>query len=443
MDRLYKVNLSQPQFEISPFQAVAFEPKSKPDVSLLTKGMELAEERLDKYNESSSAMEAAFDKLQSELHQDEKTLQFFEDFKNKYKYKMEDFAATGDYANAARVGAKTAVQMLQDGELVGHINYNTTYNKKHEAVVTKATGNDDVLGLNLYEYRNKYDPEDIQWTKNDYGEITGAEDYQEKDKYIGTIDYTKDIYAKGVQLVNVDQLGSSVSRNYSNSYGDSDGSSSRSSNWSKGYNISKMTIDQIKNSWRNVAYAYGINPEKVKYDYDARVLWRDQLQEQYDKKAAEDEYFANSQEGKDLKYQIKLYNDVLQKNDSDIGYQEFFARMVFGGFTGDNAVADSVAELLSYTHRSTENSKGGSTSRTVNDSDKSGGGHSGHSGRSGRSGGRNGGRNGNGNSNLPGSYTPARPLGRNSRMGNGTLQERQGKSHSHYGTYYKAGKHFE
>ena len=354
--RLYNFSLAQPQFEIQPFQAVAFEPKTKADISILNQAFDKIEQRTREYHKNMSAMDTAFAQLQPNLSQDKATLQWVKNFKNKYKDQVNQFATLGDYANAANYGQRLAAEMLNDGELIGNINAYDTWKKEHDAVKQRADAAGDKIGLYLYEKENKYSPDNITWLRDDEGNITGAEEYKPNREYMEPIDYAKDIWAKGFQLINPDQSSKSSSRSNSsgnsNDYGSHTSSSERRHSTSK----SQVTPQEVLKSWDAVVKAYGVNVSRIKYDFDARCTWRDKLQDEYN---ALSDYDKASTKGQDLLYEIQLYDSVLVHNGTR-DYKSFFADMVAGGET-----AKAVAELMSYTHTSVDDHKGSSVNNST------------------------------------------------------------------------------
>lgn len=354
--RLYNFSLAQPQFEIQPFQAVAFEPKERENINFLTNSLDKVEQRVNDYNKNLTAMDATFAQLQSNLSQDKDTLQWFENFKKKYKDQVNQFATLGDYSNAAKFGQRLAAEMLNDGELIGNIHAYETWKKEYDTVKQKAENSGDRLGLYLFEQQNKYTPDKVKWIKDDTGKVIGAENYNIDKPYFETIDYDKEIWAKGFQLINPDQLSKSSSRSSSSSRGNDYGTQSSSSESSHSTNISEIKPKEILKSWDYTVKALGISPSRIKYDFEARCAWRDKLQEEYDALLPSEQI---SEKGQNLKYEIDLYDSVLVHNNTR-DYKSFYADMIAGGET-----AKAVAELMAYTHSSVSDSVGSSSGKTT------------------------------------------------------------------------------
>lgn len=356
--RLYNFSLAQPQFEVTPFQAVAFEPKEQPNFGLLTNAFEKIEQRENKYTESVANMDKSFATLQGLLSQDKQTLNWFENYKKKYRDVLTDFANTGDYHNAAAFGTKLASEMLNDGELIGNIHAYETYKKEYDKVKQKAEGSGDVIGLHYFEQQNKFSPNNIKWITDDSGKITGAEEYDVNTPYFETIDYAKEVWAKGFQLINPDQSSKSSRTSSGVSYSDDFGGYTSSSGSGHSTSMTKVTAEEILKSWDKVIKAVGISPSRIKYDFDARCAWRDKLQEDYNKMSESDKLSAK---GQDLLYEIQLYDQVLIHNGIR-DYKSFYADMIAGGET-----AKAVAELMAYKHTSVSDDRESNSSRTYHD----------------------------------------------------------------------------
>lgn len=354
--RLYNFSLAQPQFEVKPFQAVAFEPKERPNINILADAFDTLEERENKYSDAIGAMNLSFAQLKDNLSQDKKTLDWFENFKKKYQGTISDFAKLGDYYSAASFGKRLASEMLTDGELKGNLYSYETYKKDHDAIKQKADAAGDVIGLYFYEQENKYDPDNIKWIKDENGNIIGAEEYKPNREYFEPIDYVKDVWSKGFGIINADQTSKSSSRNSSTQRGNEHFNKSSGSESSHSTNISEIKASEVLKSFDLVVKGLGIDVSRIKYDFDARCKWRDKLQDEYDNLSDSEK---TSTKGQDLLYQISLYDSVLVHNGIR-DYKSYFADMVAGGDT-----AKAVADLMAYKHYSVKDSKGSSSGYTT------------------------------------------------------------------------------
>lgn len=367
--RLYNFSLAQPQFEVTPFQAVAFEPKDKEDISLLSNSFAKVAEREEKYTEKLAALDAQFAKLKETVSPDKKTAEWFENYRKKYRDSVIAFANTGDYENASKFGTKLAAEALNDGEYQGHAFAYASYKAERDA--NKQRVNNGVSNID-YEYwndHNQFDPDKIKWTYVD-GVITGATEYDTTPLY-NSIDYAKDVYAKGYQLVNPDVISTSRGTSHSSSYGDSKGSRSSSSSRSNSHSLEKVTAEELLKVWDNLILTTGDDIERIKQDFKAKKYHVEKLKEQQAK------LDPNSTEYKDLQSVIDTYNRVLVSNNSSVDYKMYYCRMISGAMEGDNNVAKIMADSMAYTKESTGSDVSSSSGRTVNDGDSGGGGHHG------------------------------------------------------------------
>ena len=341
--RLYNFTLGQPQFEITPFQAVAFEPKERENISILNDALDTLELRENRASDSLTAMDSAFATLQRQLHQDKDTLQWFENFKKKYKGEVEAFANLGNYSAAARFGKQLAAEMLNDGELIGHQHAFETWKKERDEVAQKAKTLDDAEGLKLWEKENGYDVNNISFIKDQDGNITGAEDYKITRDYYEPINWTKDVWGPSFSIINPDQIAKSSSKGSQVSRGNDYGSQSSGRETSHSTNFSQVTADDVLKSFELYTTGIGMSEARIKWDFDKRINERNSLQEEYNSLSEADKA---STKGKDLLYRIGLLNKVLIHNNVE-DYKSYYAEMVAGGKT-----AKEVAELMAYKHSS-------------------------------------------------------------------------------------------
>lgn len=370
MARLYDISLKQPQFEITPFQAVAFEPKEQENVGLLSDAFSKIAEREEKYTEKLAAMDTEFAQLRANLSSDAATAEWFENYKKKYRESIVAFANNGDYENAINFGTRLAAEALNDGELQGHTHAYATYKETHDANKQRVNNGVSNIDFEYWEYVNRYDPSKIEWNVVD-GKITGANEYQTTTLY-NSIDYAKDIYAKGYQLINPDVISTSEGKSTSTSHGGTKGSSSKSHSESNSHSLEQVTAEQLLQVWDNLILMTGDDIERIKQDFHAKQHHVDVLRE---RQATLD---PSSQEYKDLQADIDAYNRVLTNNNSPVDFRTYYCRMISGTFEGDNNVAKIVADNMSYTKESTGHDVSDSTSSTSTE----GGGGGGHRGRS-------------------------------------------------------------
>ena len=95
-------------------------------MSLLANSLAKLEERERTANEKISAMDVAFGDIRSKLHQDKETLQWFNDFSNKYKDQVASYARLGDYGNAINAAVRLGGEAANDAELIGRLKITNT-----------------------------------------------------------------------------------------------------------------------------------------------------------------------------------------------------------------------------------------------------------------------------------------------------------------------------
>ena len=119
--RLYNFTLKQPQFEITPFQAVAFEPKDKVNVGLLSESLNKIEERRKSFDEKKAGLIKMFgdvnDKLVLEGPGSEEQVNWWNNFQNAYNTKLEEWSNSGDLAGALEAATEYSAEAYANKEL--------------------------------------------------------------------------------------------------------------------------------------------------------------------------------------------------------------------------------------------------------------------------------------------------------------------------------------
>ena len=142
------------------------------DYDLLSRTVEAREARIDKANERKNAIDEALGKLEAQLHNDEETRIWFQNYKNNIQQEIADEINAGNYRSAIRLATDKASEMILNPEVQGRIKTNQQYQQIKEEQRKLAGNNQELfnywLAKNPYTHKNIIDAE---------GNVISSEDY--------------------------------------------------------------------------------------------------------------------------------------------------------------------------------------------------------------------------------------------------------------------------
>ena len=142
------------------------------DYDLLSRTIEAREARIDKANERKNAIDEALGKLEAQLHNDEETRTWFQNYKNDIQQEIADEINAGNYRSAIRLATDKASEMILNPEVQGRIKTNQQYQQIREEQRKLAGNNQELfnywLAKNPYTHKNVIDAE---------GNVISSEDY--------------------------------------------------------------------------------------------------------------------------------------------------------------------------------------------------------------------------------------------------------------------------
>lgn len=345
-DKLPKYNLATAQFTPVVFEGATYKPEQE-DMSLLANSLARLEERERTANEKLSAMDVAFGDIRSKLHQDKDTLQWFNDFSNKYKDQVASYARLGDYGNAINAAVRLGGEAANDAELIGRLKTSKQYedlDAAQRARINKGITQDT---YNWWKKNHKYNHVNIY---DDYGNVVGAEEIDTPVPY-DDVDFTK-LAETAYKLITPDKVakGSNTSVSSSHSVDGTGSSYSTASGLSR--RVEKVRKEDILARMDELLPALPGGFSSVEQAFD---VYRDKLNEMKESlkhmTPGTDEY--KQQQQKIEKRELLMSNNGYTITD----YKEFCARMVTN---------ELFAKGLAYDWRSTEASSQRSNSSVVN-----------------------------------------------------------------------------
>lgn len=345
-DKLPKYNLATAQFTPVVFEGATYKPEQE-DISLLANSLAKLEERERTANEKISAMDVAFGDIRSKLHQDKDTLQWFNDFSNKYKDQVTSYARLGDYGNAINAAIRLGGEAANDAELIGRLKTSQQYKELDDAQRARINKGITPDTYNWWKKTHKYNHVNIY---DDYGNIIGAEEIDTTVPYddINFADHALAAY----KLITPDKDTKRSSTSVSSSY-NVDGTGSSHSNASgSARQVEKVRKKDILARMDELSNALPGGLSRIEQAFDVYV---DKLNEM---KESLKHMTPGTDEYKQQQQKIEKRERLMSNNGSTItDYKEFYARMV---------INELFAQGLAYDWRTTETSSQRSNSSVVN-----------------------------------------------------------------------------
>ena len=355
-DKLPKYNLATAQFTPVVFEGATYKPEQE-DMSLLANSLAKLEERERTANEKISAMDVAFGDIRSKLHQDKDTLQWFNDFSNKYKDQVASYARLGDYGNAINAAVRLGGEAANDAELIGRLKTSKQYedlDAAQRARINKGITQDT---YNWWKKTHKYNHVNIY---DDTGTVVvGAEEIDTPVPY-DDIDFTK-LAETAYRLITPDKAAKGSNTSVSSSHSVDGTGSSYSTASGSSRRVEKVRKEDILARMDELLPALPGGFSSVEQAFDVYV---DKLKEM---KESLNHMTPGTDEYKQQQQKIEKRELLMSNNGATItDYKEFCARMVTN---------ELFARGLAYDWRSTETSSDRKNSSAVNT--ESGGSHGG------------------------------------------------------------------
>ena len=345
-DKLPKYNLATAQFTPVVFEGATYKPEQE-DMSLLANSLAKLEERERTANEKISAMDVAFGDIRSKLHQDKDTLQWFNDFSNKYKDQVASYARLGDYGNAINAAVRLGGEAANDAELIGRLKTSKQYedlDAAQRARINKGITQDT---YNWWKKTHKYNHVNIY---DDYGNVVGAEEIDTPVPY-DDVDFTK-LAETAYRLITPDKVAKGSNTSVSSSHSVDGTGSSYSTASGSSRRVEKVRKEDILARMDELLPALPGGFSSVEQAFD---VYRDKLDEM---RESLKHMTPGTDEYKQQQQKIEKRELLMSNNGSTItDYKEFCARMVTN---------ELFARGLAYDWRSTETSSDRKNSSVVN-----------------------------------------------------------------------------
>lgn len=183
-----RMSLNTVGFQPTVFTPIEFRPVEQ-DYSILERSLARQEARQREAAEKESAIDVALGKIETELHNDPETQQWFSNYKNSIKKDINDAAQVRDYASAINLATKLAGTISSDSALLGRVKANQEYQAKvdetHKRVLAGQISQDTErwwLANNQFKYEDVVD---------NNGQVIGGTSYSTLDVPVADINISE------------------------------------------------------------------------------------------------------------------------------------------------------------------------------------------------------------------------------------------------------------
>lgn len=225
------------------------------DYDLLSRTIEARETRIDKANERKNAIDEALGKLESQLHNDEKTRTWFQNYKDSIQKEIANEINAGNYRSAIRLATNKASEIILNPEVQGRIKTNQQYQQIREEQ-RKLAGNNQ----KLFEYWINSNPYKYENVTDDTGKVISHKDYTPNFTLLGEPNLTG-LASAAFKIITPEKTASSTTKDYT--------SDSYSREW--------ITEQQIKDNLGAILVDSGTSLAQIeqKYNYETYLLNKD------------------------------------------------------------------------------------------------------------------------------------------------------------------------
>lgn len=225
------------------------------DYDLLSRTVEAYQARIDKANERKNAIDEALGKLEVQLHNDEETRTWFQNYKNSIQREIADEINAGNYRSAIRLATDKASEMILNPEVQGRIKTNQQYQQIREEQRKLAGNNQE-----LFEYWINSNPYKHENVIDDTGKVISYKDYTPNFTLLGEPNLTG-LASAAFKIITPEKIASSTTKDYT--------ANSHSREW--------ITEQQIKDNLGAILIDSGTSLAQIeqKYDYETYLLNKD------------------------------------------------------------------------------------------------------------------------------------------------------------------------
>lgn len=135
-----RMSLNTVGFTPTVFNPLDYKPETV-DYGILERSFAKQEARQAAAAEKASAIDVALGKIETELHNDPETQEWFNNYKNNIRQQIANATDVGDYAEAVNVATRLAGQVSSDSAILGRVKANQEYQAKVDETHKRAVAN--------------------------------------------------------------------------------------------------------------------------------------------------------------------------------------------------------------------------------------------------------------------------------------------------------------
>lgn len=342
---LPEMSVAKMQHNPAVFQGVSFTPQAA-DMNILARSLAQAEERHNKAVEKRSELDKTLAGLESKLHNDKETQQWFANYKSNIEKQIQDEVDNGNYGSAIRVATSLAGKVLEDPAMQGRIRAEESY--QQEVKTQQARRDKGEISQNTYDWWLSNNPYKYEDTYDSEGNVIGGTDYVAASRPVTDIDW-KAMAMTAFKMITP----------YKRSV-----SSQTSTSTSSTHQEEKVTKQDILDNIEELLSSTPDGYRQAEQAFDVAKFETDKMLKQYEDLIAKD---PNSDNAKIMGQKLEARRKLMYKNGSPIDYKEYYARMITNNLYADKLAYDWLTDSTSSsssTGNTTVTGSGGSGQTT-------------------------------------------------------------------------------
>lgn len=363
---LPEMSVAKMQHNPAVFQGVSFTPQAA-DMNILARSLAQAEERHNKAVEKRSELDKTLADLESKLHNDKETQQWFANYKSNIEKQIQDEVDNGNYGSAIRVATSLAGKVWEDPAMQGRIRAEEDF--QQEVKTQQARRDKGEISQNTYDWWMANNPYKYEDNYDSEGNIIGGTQYVAESRPVADVNWAAQAQAAFKMITPYKRSVSSQTSTSTSSSTDGTGSSQSSSSGSA-HQEEKVTKQDILDNIEELLSSTSDGYRQAEQAFDVAKFETDKMLKEYEDLIAKD---PNSDNAKIMGQKLEARRKLMYKNGSPIDYKEYYARMITNNLYADKLAYDWLTDSTSSSS-STGNTTvtgGGGSGRTT--SSKTGG----------------------------------------------------------------------
>lgn len=348
-----KMSLKQAALSQGGFTPIVYTPQTE-DMGLLQRSLAQMEARQTSAAEKEAEYDKAAAQLQTLVNPAEK--QWVYDYLDKQSEGFKTSIDSGDYGAAIRQATVAGAKLLSTPEAIGRIKAQQEY---QEEVKTQQSRRDKgEIGQNTYDWWMSNNPYKYEDTYDEEGNIIGGTSFIAENRPVADINWAAQAQAafklitpyKNTEANQWSRSNANSTNNEGESHSRGGGSSAQVEKISKQDildNIEEL-LSATPDGYRQAEQAYDV----AKFDFEKMIS---------DYEKAVENSGAESKQAEDLAQKIEERRKLMYKNGSQIGYKEYYARMITDNLYAEKLAYEWHTDTSSSTRSDSETGYGNNT----------------------------------------------------------------------------------